>query len=82
MPQELRQQFENEEWYVPNTVDIKGFLTDIEKKNIAMIKRYENSIYQAGKSLRQRSICPGDGLAFIPILNLAIDHFEPCYRSF
>lgn len=38
---ELRQQFENEEWYVPNTVDIKGFLTDIEKKNIALIKRYE-----------------------------------------
>lgn len=37
----LRQQFENEEWYVPNTVDIKGFLTDIEKKNIALIKRYE-----------------------------------------
>ena len=38
---EMRQQFENEDWYVPNTVDIKGFLTDIEKKNIAMIKRYE-----------------------------------------
>lgn len=37
----LRQQFEMEEWYVPNTVDIKGFLTDIEKKNIEMIKRYE-----------------------------------------
>ena len=38
---ELRQQFEKEEWYVPNTVDIKGYLTDIEKKNIALIKRYE-----------------------------------------
>ena len=38
---EMRQQFENEDWYVPNTVDIKGFLTDIEKKNIALIKRYE-----------------------------------------
>ena len=38
---ELRQQFENEDWYVPNTVDIKGYLTDLEKKNIAMIKRYE-----------------------------------------
>jgi len=37
----LRQQFENEDWYVPNTTDIKGFLTDIEKKNIAIIKRYE-----------------------------------------
>ena len=38
---ELRQQFETYDWYVPNTVDIKGFLTDIEKKNIALIKRYE-----------------------------------------
>ncbi len=38
---ELRQQFENESWYVPNTVNIKGYLTDIEKKNIEMIKRYE-----------------------------------------
>ena len=38
---ELRQQFENASWYVPNTVDIKGYLTDIEKKNIALIKRYE-----------------------------------------
>lgn len=37
----LRQQFEMQDWYVPNTVDIKGFLTDIEKKNIQMIKRYE-----------------------------------------
>jgi len=37
----LRQQFEMADWYVPNTVDIKGFLTDIEKKNIEMIKRYE-----------------------------------------
>lgn len=37
----LRQQFENESWYVPNTVDIRGYLTDIEKKNIALIKRYE-----------------------------------------
>ncbi|MEO6610791.1 MAG: YARHG domain-containing protein [Chitinophagaceae bacterium] len=37
----LRQQFENEDWYVPNTTDIKGFLTDIEKKNIVIIKRYE-----------------------------------------
>jgi YARHG domain len=37
----LRQQFENESWYVPNTVDIKGYLTDLEKKNIALIKRYE-----------------------------------------
>lgn len=38
---DLRQQFEMQDWYVPNTIDIKGFLTDIEKKNIEMIKRYE-----------------------------------------
>jgi hypothetical protein len=37
----LRQKFENEEWYVPNTIDIKNRLTDIEKKNIALIKKYE-----------------------------------------
>ena len=37
----LRQQFEMQDWYVPNTVDIKGFLTDLEKKNIEMIRRYE-----------------------------------------
>jgi hypothetical protein len=45
---EFRQQFENEDWYVPNTVDIKGFLTDIEKKNIALIKRYEKYAEEYG----------------------------------
>jgi hypothetical protein len=44
----LRQQFENEDWYVPNTVDIKGYLTDIEKKNIALIKRYEKYAEEYG----------------------------------
>lgn len=38
---EMRQRFESEDWYVPATTDIKGLLTDVEKKNIAMIKRYE-----------------------------------------
>jgi YARHG domain len=37
----LREKFENEDWYVPNTIDIKNRLTDIEKKNIALIKKYE-----------------------------------------
>ena len=45
---EMRQQFENQDWYVPNTVDIKGFLTDIEKKNIALIKRYEKYAEEYG----------------------------------
>ena len=44
----LRQQFEMEEWYVPNTVDIKGFLSEIEKKNIALIKRYEKYAEEYG----------------------------------
>jgi YARHG domain len=45
---ELRQQFEMQDWYVPNTVDIKGFLTDIEKKNIELIKRYEKYAEEYG----------------------------------
>lgn len=45
---DLRQQFENADWYVPNTVDIKGFLTEIEKKNIALIKRYEKYAEEYG----------------------------------
>lgn len=44
----LRQQFEAEDWYVPNTVDIRGFLTEIEKKNIALIKRYEKYAEEYG----------------------------------
>lgn len=44
----LRQQFENESWYVPNTVNIKGHLTDIEKKNIELIKRYEKYAEEYG----------------------------------
>jgi hypothetical protein len=44
----LRQQFEMQDWYVPNTVDIRGFLTDIEKQNIALIKRYEKYAEEYG----------------------------------
>jgi hypothetical protein len=45
---DLRQEFELQDWYVPNTVNIKGFLTDVEKKNIALIKRYEKYAEQYG----------------------------------
>lgn len=45
---QLRQQFEVKDWYVPNTADIKGLLTDIEKKNIALIKRYEKYAEEYG----------------------------------
>lgn len=38
---ELRQSFENYDWYVPNTIDVKNDLTEIEKKNILLIKKYE-----------------------------------------
>jgi hypothetical protein len=45
---DMRQLFEMQDWYVPNTVDIKGFLTDIEKKNIELIKRYEKYAEEYG----------------------------------
>ena len=45
---DMRQMFENEDWYIPNTVDIKGYLTDTEKKNIALIKRYEKYAEEYG----------------------------------
>lgn len=45
---DLRQQFEMMDWYVPNTVDIKGLLTDVEKKNIELIKRYEKYAEEYG----------------------------------
>jgi hypothetical protein len=38
---DIRILFELEDWYVPNTVDIKNYLTDIEIKNIKLIQRYE-----------------------------------------
>lgn len=44
----LRQQFENKDWYIPNTVDIKKDLTDIEKQNIALIKKYEKYAEEYG----------------------------------
>ncbi|PYS98914.1 MAG: hypothetical protein DMF63_12605 [Acidobacteria bacterium] len=39
--------------YVPNTTDIKGFLTDIEKKNIVLIKRYEKYAEEFGDEYGQ-----------------------------
>jgi hypothetical protein len=38
---DIRLMFEMEEWYVPNTVDIKNYLTEVETKNIKLIQRYE-----------------------------------------
>ena len=47
---DLRQQFENLDWYVPNTVDVKNMLTEIEKKNIIIIKKYEQYADDFGDS--------------------------------
>jgi len=44
----LREQFEDKDWYIPNTVDVKKDLTDIEKKNIVLIKRYEKYAEEYG----------------------------------
>ncbi len=38
---EFRQQFETEPWYIPNTTDVTKYLTELEKKNISLIKKYE-----------------------------------------
>jgi hypothetical protein len=44
----LRENFENEEWYVPNTTNVADQLTAIEKKNIELIKRYEKYAEEFG----------------------------------
>jgi hypothetical protein len=44
----LREMFEDKDWYIPNTIDIKNSLTDIEKKNITLIKRFEKYAVEYG----------------------------------
>jgi hypothetical protein len=44
----LREIFEGEEWYIPDNVDIRDKLTPIEKKNLALIKRYEKYAEEHG----------------------------------
>ena len=43
-----REVFESKDWYVPNTVDARKDLTEIEKKNIALIKKYEKYAAEHG----------------------------------
>lgn len=38
---DIRQEFDREDWYVPMSTDVRNQLTEIEKKNEALIKRYE-----------------------------------------
>lgn len=45
---DMRQYFEQLEWYVPDNVDVRDKLTDIEKKNIEIIKRYEKYAEEYG----------------------------------
>ncbi len=45
---DMRQRFENLDWYVPDNVDVKDLLTEIEKKNIRLIKRYEQYAEEYG----------------------------------
>jgi hypothetical protein len=45
---DLREMFEDKDWYVPNTVDVKKDLTEIEKKNIVLIKKYEKYAEEYG----------------------------------
>ncbi|MDB5279211.1 MAG: hypothetical protein JWR61_4166 [Ferruginibacter sp.] len=44
----LRQLFENKEWYIPNTTEVKNMLTDVERKNITLIKRFEKYAAEYG----------------------------------
>jgi hypothetical protein len=44
----LRDMFEELEWYIPDNTDIRNRLTDIEKKNLALIKRYEKYAEEYG----------------------------------
>jgi hypothetical protein len=45
---DMRQYFEQLDWYVPDNVDVRDKLTDIEKKNIELIKRYEKYAEEYG----------------------------------
>ncbi len=38
---DIRQQFEGYEWYTPISIDVREQLTDTEKQNEALLKRYE-----------------------------------------
>lgn len=44
----IRDAIEKQDWYVPKSVDVRKDLTELEKKNIEMIKRYEHYEEQYG----------------------------------
>lgn len=38
---DMRAYFDNQDWYMPMNTDIRNMLTEVEKKNVELIKRYE-----------------------------------------
>ncbi len=38
---DMRAYFDNQDWYMPMNTDIRNMLTEIEKKNVDLIKQYE-----------------------------------------
>jgi hypothetical protein len=43
-----REQFENEDWYVPASTDVRNDLTEIDKKNIKQIMKLEKYYEEHG----------------------------------
>ena len=38
---DMRDEYDHEDWYIPVTTDVRNDLTEIEKKNETLLKRYE-----------------------------------------
>jgi hypothetical protein len=45
---DMRDVFEEADWYIPDNVDVREKLTAIERKNLALIKRYEKYAEEYG----------------------------------
>jgi hypothetical protein len=45
---DTRDIFEEKDWYIPDNVDVRDKLTSTEKKNLALIKRYEKYAEEYG----------------------------------
>jgi len=45
---DIRDQFADKDWYLPNSTNVSNDLTLIEKKNLVLIKRFENYADQYG----------------------------------
>ncbi|MFN0201157.1 MAG: YARHG domain-containing protein [Bacteroidia bacterium] len=38
---DMRSYFDQQDWYIPTTTDVRDALTEVEEKNVALLKRYE-----------------------------------------